>query len=72
MRVSGWLFSSTLMLSAPKAARNLVPPAEARNHVKSRMRILRRGNGLAAGRESLVVRGTRRLIDHRQVRIART
>ena len=28
MRVSGWLFSSTLMLSAPKALRNRVPPAE--------------------------------------------
>jgi len=40
MRVSGWLFSSTSMLSAPNALRNLVPPAEARNHVKSRMRML--------------------------------
>ena len=46
MRVSGWLFSSTLMLSAPKALRNRVPPAEARNQVKSKMRMPCRGNGL--------------------------
>jgi hypothetical protein len=49
MRVSGWLFNSTLMLSAPKALRNRVPPAEARNHVKSRMRMLCSGNGLPRG-----------------------
>src|SRR5712692_5604642 len=49
IRVSGWLFSSTLMLSAPNAARKRVPPAEARNHVKSRMRIPFSGNGLPRG-----------------------
>jgi hypothetical protein len=49
MRVSGWLFSSTLMLSAPKALRKRVPPAEARNQVKSRMRMPCRGNGLPWG-----------------------
>ena len=48
-RVSGWLFHSTLMLSAPNAARNRVPPAEARNHVKSRMRMPCSGNGLPRG-----------------------
>src|SRR5262249_641373 len=49
MRVSGWLLSSTLMLSAPNAARNRVPPADARNQVKSRMRIFPRGKGLPCG-----------------------
>ena len=58
MRVSGWLFSSTLMLSAPKALRNRVPPAEARNHVKSRMRTPCSGNGLPRG-ESASARGGR-------------
>ncbi len=58
MRVSGWLFSSTLMLSAPKALRNRVPPAEARNHVKSRMRMPCSGNGLPRG-ESASSRGGR-------------
>src|SRR5437660_454975 len=46
MRVSGWALHSTLMLSAPSAARNRVPPADARNHVKSRMRIPSSGKGL--------------------------
>ncbi len=58
IRVSGWLFSSTLMLSAPKALRNRVPPAEARNHVKSRMRMPCRGNGLPWG-ERASATGTR-------------
>ena len=52
MRVSGWLFSSTLMLSAPKALRNRVPPAEARNQVKSRIRMPCKGNGLPWGESS--------------------
>ena len=53
IRVSGWLFSSTLMLSAPNALRNRVPPAEARNHVKSRMRMPCSGNGLPRGEGAL-------------------
>ena len=70
MRVSGWLFSSTLMLSAPKALRNRVPPAEARNHVKSRMRMPCSGKRLAARRECLADRRARGGIDHRQVALA--
>jgi hypothetical protein len=34
------------MLSAPNAAMNRVPPADARNHEKSRMRMPCSGNGL--------------------------
>jgi len=45
-RVSGLSFHSTLRLSAPIAARNLVPPAEARNQAKSRIRTPCSGNGL--------------------------
>src|SRR3984885_14780845 len=37
-RVSGFSFHSTLMLSAPNAAAKRVPPAEARNQEKSRIR----------------------------------
>src|SRR5580692_5502606 len=44
-RVSGFSFHSTLMLSAPSAAAKRVPPAEARNQEKSRMRTFRSGNG---------------------------
>ena len=35
--VSGFSFHSTLILSAPNAARMRVPPAEAKNHEKSRI-----------------------------------
>src|SRR5438067_1582387 len=45
-RVSGLSFHSTLKLSAPIAARNRVPPAEARNHAKSRILTPCSGNGL--------------------------
>ncbi len=45
-RVSGLSFHSTLKLSAPIAARKRVPPAEARNHAKSRILIPCSGNGL--------------------------
>ena len=44
-RVSGFSFHSTLMLSAPSAAAKRVPPAEARNQEKSRMRTFCSGNG---------------------------
>src|SRR5919106_1775887 len=45
-RVSGCVFNSILMLSAPNALRNRVPPADARNHEKSTMRMPCRGKGL--------------------------
>src|SRR5262249_41589656 len=45
-RVSGWLLSSTLRHSAPKELKNRVPPAEARNQVKSRTRMPSSANGL--------------------------
>src|SRR5262252_5576532 len=45
-RVSGWLLSSTLRHSAPNELRNRVPPADARNHVKSSTRIPSSANGL--------------------------
>ena len=48
-RVSGFSFHSTLRLSAPMAARNRVPPAEARNQEKSRIRMPCSGNGLPCG-----------------------
>ena len=51
-RVSGLSFHSTLKLSAPIAARNRVPPAEARNHAKSRILIPCNGNGLLCKAES--------------------
>ena len=46
MRVSGWLLSSTFRLSAPNAAMKRVPPAEARNQVKSRIRMSSSAKGL--------------------------
>ena len=45
IRVSGWAFHSTLITSAPSAARKRVPPAEARNQLKSKIRIPCRANG---------------------------
>src|SRR6185437_13654746 len=45
-RVSGWLLSSTLRHSAPNELRNRVPPADARNHVKSSTRMPSSANGL--------------------------
>ena len=45
-RVSGLSFHSTLKLSAPSAARKRVPPADARNHAKSRIFTPCSGNGL--------------------------
>src|ERR1700677_2794180 len=44
-RVSGFSFHSTLMLSAPNDAAKRVPPAEARNQEKSRMRTFCRAKG---------------------------
>src|SRR5229473_6992242 len=44
--VSGLSFHSTLKLSAPNAERNRVPPAEARNHAKSKILIPCNGKGL--------------------------
>src|SRR5216110_656613 len=57
-RVSGLSFHSTLKLSAPIAARNRVPPAEARNHAKSRILIPCNGKGLlcSADRRGLSTR----------------
>ena len=46
-RVSGCVLISILMLSAPNDERNRVPPAEARNQVKSTMRMPSSANGLA-------------------------
>ena len=48
-RVSGFSFHSTFRLSAPIAASSRVPPADARNHEKSRMRTPCNGNGLPCG-----------------------
>jgi hypothetical protein len=70
MRVSGWLFSSTLMLSAPNALRKRVPPADARNQVKSRMRMPFSAKGLprfdgvsfCAGRASAAITGAFRAV----------
>src|SRR5215813_8128141 len=45
-RVSGWLLSSTLRHSAPNELKNRVPPADARNHVKSSTRMPSSANGL--------------------------
>src|SRR3954453_22314462 len=50
-RVSGLSFHSTLKLSAPIAARNRVPPAEARNQAKSKILIPCSGNGLLCNAE---------------------
>src|ERR1700722_16979688 len=44
-RVSGFSFHSTLMLAAPNDAAKRVPPAEARNQEKSRMRTFCRAKG---------------------------
>ena len=52
-RVSGLSFHSILKLSAPIAARNRVPPAEARNQAKSRIFTPCSGNGLLCNAESL-------------------
>ena len=46
IRVSGLSFHSTLMHSAPSAVRNRVPPAEARNQLKSKIRMPASGIGL--------------------------
>ena len=62
-RVSGLSFHSTLKLSAPIAARNRVPPADARNHAKSRIFTPCSGNGLLCSADSLgfaTPRGSRR------------
>src|SRR5258708_13599695 len=48
-RVSGFSFHSTFRLSAPSDARNRVPPADARNQEKSKIRTPCRGNGLPRG-----------------------
>src|SRR5262249_33859116 len=45
-RVSGLAFHSTFKLSAPSEARKRVPPADARNQEKSKMRIPASGNGV--------------------------
>src|ERR1700678_1879275 len=44
-RVSGLVFHSILIDSAPSATQKRVPPAEARNHVKSRIRTPARAKG---------------------------
>ena len=46
IRVSGWAFHSTFRQSAPSEVRIRVPPAEARNHEKSKIRTPCSANGL--------------------------
>jgi hypothetical protein len=63
-RVSGLAFHSTLMTSAPSAAAKRVPPADARNHEKSKMRTPCSGKGRPRA-DSGACRAVRRRSAHR-------